>query len=427
MRRPRPRIVGALIVVLVPALVALGYTKPNPFADTRTVRVVFDDAAGLGDVDRDVRIGGVNLGRIGEVRRSGDDAIVELELEPDAPEIHRDASAELRPHTAFEGTAFVELHPGSPSAPPLGDATIPRSRTRVYVSLDKALRALDRPTRVAIGDLAPDLADALLPPTPGAVQRMLRGLPELTRDLALGARALQGPHGDELTGAIDGLSRTVRALSAEQGRLVPFLAGAHRTFAALDADRGGALDRTLAELPGAYAALDRGGTALRSALDRLDPLAADLRPAMAELPEALRRTRPLLREGRAALGDLRPFLADLRPALDAGARATPPSRALLRALDPTLRLLDGSLLPFMHTRTRLGLPVYRQVLAYTSGSGTLASFQTEEQNPAGAGHVFRFDVTPLTGAGPLLPRCGDLEALNPEFAERAKDAELCQP
>ena len=69
--------------------------------------------------------------------------------------LHRDATAAMRPHTLFEGSNFVDLSPGSPSAPLIEEgATIPRAQTRNYVTLDKALRVLRPDIRENLRTLA---------------------------------------------------------------------------------------------------------------------------------------------------------------------------------------------------------------------------------------------------------------------------------
>ena len=139
----RRRITGMVTVALMIALVLAALVRPgNPFSGPRTFYAIFDSAQGLGAIDRDVRIAGVRVGRLGEVQRRGDDVRIAIELDTGMT-LHRDSRVEMRPHTLFEGSNFVDLHPGSPSAPVLDEgATIPRSQTTNYVTLDKALRVL---------------------------------------------------------------------------------------------------------------------------------------------------------------------------------------------------------------------------------------------------------------------------------------------
>ena len=74
--------------------------------------------------------------------------------------IHEDAFAEIRPRIFLEGNFFIELDPGSPSAPEMdsGD-TIPVSHTSTAVQLDEILTALQSPVRADLGQPARRLRD----------------------------------------------------------------------------------------------------------------------------------------------------------------------------------------------------------------------------------------------------------------------------
>src|SRR5205085_567074 len=62
-----------------------------------------------------------------------------------------DARAVIRERTQLEGNEFVDLAPGTPAAPEIGDgATIPVTRTGAPVQLDQVLSVLDAPTRRAL-------------------------------------------------------------------------------------------------------------------------------------------------------------------------------------------------------------------------------------------------------------------------------------
>ena len=212
------RLLGMGMILAIVVGITLATLRPDPFKDEHTYYAEFDSAQGIGRVDRDVRIAGINVGELGAITRDGDDVVIELDVDADVP-VHEDALAEVRPHTLFEGSGFVDLEPGSPSAPLLPDGgTIPRARTRVYVSLDEALRVLHEPTREALRELADVGAKTLRGGAIEGIRRTLDAAPELTRDLGPTARALQGPEGDELSGAIRGLSKTVDDLAAREAR-----------------------------------------------------------------------------------------------------------------------------------------------------------------------------------------------------------------
>jgi virulence factor Mce-like protein len=427
--RSRRRL-GVFVVVLGVALIIVVTTRPNPFRDSNTVRVTFDNVQGLGSIDRNVRVGGVNVGTIGKVKRVGDDAVVELELDP-AIEVHRDAVAALRPHTLFEGSDYVDLQPGSPSAPLLGGDTIPRAQTRVYVSLDQALRVLRRTNRAKLRDLIHSGALILDAGAVKGIRETLRAAPELTKDLGPTARALQGPHGTELAGAVSGMARTVRAVASREADLAPLIRRTNTTATALAADGGAPLDATLAALPGALQQLVDGGPQLTGLIDRIDRAAVGLRPVARELAPTLRAGRPFLRRLTPVAEGATPLVRDLRTVMRRAAGAARPLRRLLTTLRPGARIFAKSVLPFLESEGPLGASYSEQILsAFGAGTGALRQYQTIEQNPNGAGHALRAGLygDPASFPGGLaVPTCATVALISPAVAASLQSAGLCQP
>ena len=73
-----------------------------------------------------------------------------------------DAFAEIRPRIFLEGNFFIELDPGSPSAPEMDSGgTIPVSHTSTAVQLDEILTALQSPVRADLGRLLEGFGTAL--------------------------------------------------------------------------------------------------------------------------------------------------------------------------------------------------------------------------------------------------------------------------
>ncbi|MGI9020846.1 MAG: MlaD family protein [Solirubrobacterales bacterium] len=403
------RLLGIIVLAGACAFIVLAVTRPSPFSQARTFLAEFDSAQGIGRVDRDIRVAGTNVGHIGEVTRVDDDVVVELVIENDL-RIGDDARAELRPHTLFEGSAFIDLHPGSPSAPSLKDgATIERSRTEVYVSLDEALRVLHKPTREALRDLAETGAATLRPQAIDGLQRTLAAAPELTANTGPVMRALRGPEGDELAGAIQGLAKTTRAVASRESDLLPIAQRARATFGALNVDGGAPLDAAFEALPGVLEQLDAGGARLLAVIDRLDTLAVDLQPALEQLLPLLQELQPVLRAGTPILLQAPPLIADLRTVLRRIAAAAPQFLALVEEIKPGARLLDEEVLPFLNADSRLGLPAYLQLIsAFTAADAALRPYQTEAQGPLGEGHALRlgayFDPNYFSGGSPFPRR-----------------------
>ena len=75
-----------------------------------------------------VRVHGVEVGTVEQVEPGATSATSDVTLRIDDHayvELARDASARIRYRSILGGSRFVELDPGSPSAPPLGDRPIP--------------------------------------------------------------------------------------------------------------------------------------------------------------------------------------------------------------------------------------------------------------------------------------------------------------
>ncbi len=425
----RRRLIGIGMLAVLALGVVIAVTKPNPFADRQTIWAEFENVNGLGSIDRDIRVAGVNEGEIGKVVRVGDDARVELEVDSGVV-IHADAQAELRPHTLFEGSAFVDLHPGSPSAPVISDgATIDRANTRVYVSFDEALRVLREPVRMRLRELVGVGSEALGGEAPESLQRTLRGAPELTRELGPTARALQGPEGDELSRAIAGASKTVAALSRRESSLAPLAERANRTLAALEVDDAQPLDRALAALPGPLETLRDRGAVLTALIDRTGQLAVELRPALAELAPALDQLQPILVKATPAMRRAVPLVHAIATVLQRATNAGPAFVRLLKTLAPANRVFERRVLPAMQRDSRLGVPTYMQLFsAFAGGNAALRPYQTEAQGALGAGHMIRlgayFDLAGSSRLGDVVP-CDAIAQLDPAVASALKGAGFC--
>lgn len=424
------RLIGILAVLAIVVGLVLAVVRPNPFSSTKTVWATFDSVQGLGRIDRDVRVAGVNEGKIGEVKRVGDDALVQLEIRDDI-DIHVDARAEMRPHTLFEGSGYVDLNPGSPSAPLIADgAVLPRSQTSVYVSLDEATRILREPIRKALKELAATGSKVVRGAAVRGLQRTLKAAPALTKQLGPTARALRGPQGHELGDAIAGLSQTVDSVAGQSDALAALPAHANATLKALLVDAGVPLDRSLRELPRVFEQLAEGGDAVEALVDRLDRFAVGLRPVTAELAPALRELRPPVRASIPIARQSLPLVKGLGVVLARTADAAPALRQVVKVLRPGARILDESVLPFMLSDSRLGLPSYLQLLSgFSSGNAALRPYQTEAQNPDGSGHVIRLGAFLDSAFAPSLakPDCSAVAVLDAQAATLMETLGLCQP
>ncbi len=436
------RVVGVLALLFGALVIILGVTKPDPFADKFTYWAEFDSAQGLGQIDRDVRIAGVKVGTMGEVEREGDDVRVELILSEDHV-LHSDARVDMRPHTLFEGSNFVDVSPGSPSAAVLEEgATIPIEQTTNYVTLDEALRVLRPEIRSSLQDLAEVGAKTLKGDAIEGVQRTLKGAPDLTKALAPAARAAQGSTRTELAGAIQGFARTVDAVAEREEELIPLARRASATAGALTTEGAVPLDQALVVLPGALRELRETAPVVEGLVDRLDRLAVAITPALPDLALAAREAVPIIERALPVLVRATPLIRDTRLLATRLGEAKDGLLEMFGLLPEPLTRFDEAF-EVINMDTRWGAPAYLQLLgAFTGFDGIFSGYQTEAQNPNSPGHALRIStyfspdafegvIDPFprdaSGAAQMAPiSCADVEEISRDAARELRAGGSCE-
>src|SRR5680860_535123 len=302
----------ALIFILVFTLGPyLAFTKHVPFTGYGyTLNATFSNGANI-SVNSPVRNAGVDVGQVVAAGPDGDNTKLSCTVASSGRPIHDDAFAQIRPRIFLEGNFFVDLGPGSPSAPEMGsDATIPVSRTSTSVQLDEIFTALQSPVRADLSRLLESFGTALTHKPTAAEDRTQ--LPEVR-----GKTGAEGLNGALLYGGPAGRysSQVTNAfLGTSPGDLSRLVAGAGRTF--------GALARREADLQGLIVNFDifTGALAAQSAnlSTTVQRLAPTLRIGRKSLV-SLNRTLPPLR-GWAL--EFRPAVAQLPALIAAGSSAT---------------------------------------------------------------------------------------------------------
>ncbi len=118
-RGPAPWIFGLLVVGLLSIGIYLAFAKDLPFTGKGyELTATFENAATLRETSP-VRIAGVNVGKVTSIEPDGELAKVTFTVDEDGQPIHDDAEVEIRPRLFLEGNFFLDLTPGSPSAPEL--------------------------------------------------------------------------------------------------------------------------------------------------------------------------------------------------------------------------------------------------------------------------------------------------------------------
>jgi len=285
------------------------------------VKVAFPYADQL-PTQAEVDIAGV---RIGTVIATNPDprlnrTLATLEIYRRYAPLHRNARAILRIKTLL-GETYVEITPGTPSAPPLPDGSqLPPAQVVPAVQLDQIYNTFDPATRRAFQQWQEDLA-AVLRGNGQNLNSVLGNLPPFAAN------------GTDL----------LRVLDVQQAATVGLLRSGGTVFAALD--RYPAQLRNL---------ITTGETTLHTTAERYASLAAIFR----QFPSFLTQSRLTLARLQSFALNTDPLVRELEPvALQLG-----PTFLALRNLSPSLRHLFTNLSPLIRV-SRTGLPATAAVIS----------------------------------------------------------------
>ena len=385
---------GAIFCAFAAIFLFIIYTKPSiPFLSGggQTVTADFAYAADIVPGRTPVREYGVEVGTVSGVQRNPNGSGVQVKLSINSgsgARLHSDATASLRWRTLLGLNYYVDLVPGSPSAPPLGNAAIPASRTTSQVELDQVLEPLNGTGRKALGTMIDGFDTGLSNPT--AVRQTLQSAGPAMHNLAAGLPGLRGTQpGTDLPSLIASTNRWMGAVAAEDttlGTMVSSGATALSVTAANRIDLGATFDNA----PDALAQTQATMVRLRTTLSTLDPIARQLEPGASKLYRAAVLARGALSAATPLLATLKPTLAAIRPSVNSLAGAARAGVPVINNLTPVVQRTLTTYIPWLNTtdsETKLkayeavgpALASVSSVLGYGDQSGALAGFE------AGAG------------------------------------------
>ena len=376
----KPKVVrnGAVFALLIAVFLWILYTKPSiPFLSSSgpTIKADFAYAADVEPGDTPVRVLGVNVGVVSGVNRlpSGHGVQVTMTLNSGSGvTVKQDASASLRWRTLLGLNYYVDLTPGSTSAPPLGGRAIPESRTSTQVELDQALEPLNAQGRQAVQTTIDQFDAGFADPT--AVGQTIQNLAPAMTNLAAGLPALRGTEPGDLPALMASTSKAMGALARDEvalGGMIDSGSVALGVTAAQRIDLGSTFDLAPDALEQTQATMAR----LRVTLGILDPVAEQLRPGARKLYRAATLTRTALSAATPLLGDLKPTRAAIRPSVTALATAAKAGVPVINSLTPTLDRVTTSFLPFLNaTDSETKLKNYEAVGPAVAGVDSAISF-----------------------------------------------------
>ncbi|HEU4701446.1 MAG TPA: MlaD family protein [Conexibacter sp.] len=406
--------VGLLAIVLIAIGVYFGFTKDVPFTHGYYLHAVFESSNNLRP-GSPVRIAGVNVGKVKSVERykSTDLTEVTMEIQDMGLPIHEDATLKIRPRIFLEGNFFVDLRPGSPSAPEVPDGgMIGSAQTSTPVQLDQLLTALQSDQRADLQTLLQEYGKALDSKPSAAQDATLdpdvrgktgaQGLngsytygPDALKGSALVNSALLGTQPHDLSRMIAAIARLTTALRPRERALQELLVNFNTTAGAFAAQSGalteavGLLGPTLTAANGAFRSLDASFPATRG-------FARDFTPAVLETPETVEASYPWIAQTRALLrrSELGGLLAQLQPATADLARLQGASLTFLPQLNLANRCFARTIIPAGNIGVEDGAHSTRRadgsiVENYKEFWYTMVGLAGEAQNSDGNGSAIR--------------------------------------
>ena len=352
----RKRFSNATLGLIVAALLLIAsyfaFTKDLPWGGGTEYKAVFNSAQNL-RVNSPVRIAGVEAGKVTAVEPlspeqteselgEGEDvattsdstivgdetdlsqggALVTMEFTDDALPIKEDATFRLRPRLFLEGNLFVEVRPGSPSAPVMDPegAPFPPTQTSNTVQLDQILTSsLQKNVRQDLQVFLEEFGIALIEGGGAESFRTLyKTSPGAYKYTSQVNDALLGQNPGDLSGLVKNLDKVVRALGSSEKALQDLIVNLNVVGGSF-ASEASNLEQAVNELPQVLEAADPALANLNAAFPPLRAFAREILPGVETAPETLRAATPLLKQLRllSRPSELRGLANDLVPAVPA--------------------------------------------------------------------------------------------------------------
>jgi phospholipid/cholesterol/gamma-HCH transport system substrate-binding protein len=343
----------ALVIVVIGSY--FGFTKANPFANPYELEAVFDTVNNL-KPRSPVRIAGVEVGKVTKVEaiEEGDGAArVTMEIEDKALPIHEDAELKVRPRIFLEGNFFVDLKPGSPTAPELADGgTIPMSQTAAPVQFGDLLAALQSDTRKDLQVFLQQYSKALEDGGADGFRASIKYWEPAYRNSAIVNEASLGQQPDkDIQRILAGQAKVARGLVRDEGSLQDLITN-FNTFAGSLAREDDALAASLPLLRDTLRVAQPALQSIDSSLPSLRAFARDALPGVRSSDEALAASRPFIAQLRALFSpaELRGTAAVLRQQIPNLADFNRVSLPLLDEGRQLSACTNNVLVPFVESR-----------------------------------------------------------------------------
>lgn len=350
--RISPVTLGLIGVVVVLVASYLIFTKNVPIVHGYRVKGVFASSNQLRK-GSPVRIAGVDVGKVvGFEDGPGTTRVVVMEIKKNGRPIHTDARLRIRPRLFLEGGFYVQLSPGSPSAPEINEnGTIPLSHTTIPVQFNQVLTALDRPTRESLSGLVGELSTATGNGGAEALAATPRPIKGALKDAAILFEAARGTREHDVSTGIASTARITGALASRDTELASLVVNLDRTTRALSTE-GASLSAGIRELDGTLRVAPSALTSLDRTLPPLRRFSVALRPSFQVAPGVLRDVDALLAQTRGLVrpSELPLLVRRLRPVLASLPGLQSRLTALFPLVTPVTECVDKRAIPVLDAK-----------------------------------------------------------------------------
>ena len=319
--------IGVIAILLVIIGLWLSFTKKLPFtSEGYQIKAVVANAQNIAEKSP-VRIAGVEVGKVTTIEPLPESNAAELTMtiEDSGRPIHEDARIQIRPRLFLEGNLFIDMQPGSPSAPEMesGD-TIPIQQTYNSVQLDEILTGLQSEVRGNMQLLLRELGDAF-DRYGGAegLQTFNRSGADAFRYTSQVNEAVLGTEDGDLAGFTRNFARVAQALNQNDTQLQGLLTNLRIVTGSFAAESGN-LQESISLLPGVLDSADPVFANLNASFPALRAFAVEALPGVRSTGPTIDVSLPFIRQLRALVSpaELRGLTRDLRGTIPSLAQLT---------------------------------------------------------------------------------------------------------
>ena len=293
------------------------------------VKALFTNAAQLAP-NADVRISGVNIGHVTEIRPRGLRTEATLSIDPEFAPLAGDVRAILRQKTLL-GETFVALSQGSTTGPKMADGgTLPIEHVEDTQPLDRVLATLDERGRERLHELLVDTG-SLLDGRAQDVSDAAGNMPTAARQLHAVMQLADAQRASVST-LVARTGEVLQTVGDEEAAVRELVRSGDRALSATAA-RDAELTATIRAAPALLRELRTTATAAERTAEVAAPLLRDLRPVAPLVPPAMRaieRSSP----------EIEALLRDLEAVLPVTKRSLPAAAALVNGLTPLMTQLQ---------------------------------------------------------------------------------------